>query len=63
MSDVELPHPGRRALVIWYDDAANTVEMDAEAFTWLEVPVLLHVAMGIAEENLPCSDYADDTEE
>lgn len=61
MSD-ELPNPGRRALIIWYDDAENCVELDDTAFTPLEVPEMLRVALDIAEDNLPNPAYADDTE-
>lgn len=56
MSD-ELPDPGRRALVIWYCDDTNTVEVDASAFTWLELPELLKAAMDYAEMCLPQFDY------
>lgn len=60
MSD-ELEMPAdpvtRRALVVWYDDAENTVSMDAEAFSWLEVPELLRAALDIAEDNLPTRNY------
>lgn len=57
----ELPDPGRRALVIWYSDEGNSVELDAAAFSWLEVPELLRVALDIAEDNLPHPLY-DETE-
>lgn len=64
MSD-DLPNPGRRALVVWYDDDTNTVEVDASAFTWLELPELLRAAMDYAELGLPThsGEYADDTED
>lgn len=63
MSDEELPEvPGRRALIIWYDDETNTIEMYADEFGALEVPELLKVALDIAEGELPVPVY-DDTEE
>lgn len=62
MSDELPPDPvTRRALVIWYDDAENTVEMDADAFTWLEIPELLRAAQDLADANVP--NLAHDTEE
>lgn len=57
--DDELETPVRRALVILYDDATNTVEVQAEAFGWLEVPELLRVAMDWAEMNVPGFDYEE----
>jgi hypothetical protein len=47
----------RRALVIWYDDDTNTVEVDASAFGWLELPTLLQTALDYAEMQLPSFDY------
>lgn len=59
MSD-EMPAT-RRALVIWYDDETNTVELDDSEFSWLEVPELLRVALDAAEMNTATPAY--DTEE
>lgn len=59
MPSDELPPAGRRALVIWYDDDTNTVEVDAAAFTWLELPELLRVALDYAEMCLPGFDLAE----
>jgi hypothetical protein len=53
----------RRACVIWYDDDANTVSVDAPEFSWLELPELLRAALDIAEDSLPSREFADDTED
>jgi hypothetical protein len=64
MSEEMPPDPvTRRALVVWYDDETNTVSLDDDAFSYLEVPELLRAALDIAEENLPTRAYADDTED
>lgn len=63
MSESELPDlPDRRALIIYYSDDDNTVELYAEEFGALEVPELLRVALDLAEADLPTPVY-DDTEE
>lgn len=49
----ELPDPGRRACVIWFEDATNTVSVDAPDFTWLELPELFRIAQDWAEFNAP----------
>ncbi len=63
--DTELPpDPAeRRALVIFYDDATNTVELNADEFTWLEVPELLRAALDLAEWNAPVPSDIYETEE
>lgn len=64
MADAELPEfPSRRALIVWYDDTTNTVELYDEEFSWMEVPELLRAAIDIAEENLPRRYHADDEAE
>ena len=45
--------PERRALIIWYDDATNTVSLYDDEFSYLEVPELLRAAMDQAEWNAP----------
>lgn len=49
----ELVAQDRRALVIYYDDATNTVDLYLDEFTWLEVPELLRAALDVAEFNAP----------
>lgn len=63
--DDELPpDPAtRRALIIYYDDQTNEVELYSDEFGPLEVPELLRVALDLAEESLPSPLYADDTDE
>lgn len=56
MSDLP-PSPTRRALVIWYDPSTNEVTVEAEAFSWLELPELLRAALDYAELNLPSCSY------
>lgn len=66
MSEAMPPDPSqRRALVIFYDDETNTVELSADEFTWLEVPELLRCALDVAEYNapVPADLYEGDTEE
>lgn len=58
MSDTPMP-PARRALVIYYDDTLNAVEVDARDFTWLELPELLRVALDFAEYQLPSFDLEE----
>ena len=53
------PLSGRRALIVWYDDVTNNVEVDASAFSWLELPELLRVALDYAELNLPSFDLEE----
>ncbi len=63
MNDDLPPDPStRRGLIVWYDDALNEVALDADAFTWLEVPELLRAALDIAETNLPVTRAAEDEE-
>lgn len=57
------PSPTRRALVIWYSDETNEVELEAEAFSVLEVPELLRVAMDLAEEYLPTPIHESEEQE
>lgn len=54
--------PDRRALIIYYDDERNEVEVYAEEFSPLEVPELLRVALDLSEADLPCP-VDTDTEE
>lgn len=67
MSDdaVELPPDpsNRRALVIFYCDETNTVELSADEFSWLEVPELLRAALDVAEWNAPVPTDLYETEE
>lgn len=55
----------QRALVIWYDDETNRVTLDADAFSWLEVPQLLRAAQDIADDNYPLTSdpYTDELED
>lgn len=53
----------RRALIVWYDDTTNTVELYDEEFSWLEVPELLRAAMDKAELNLPSTNYEEEETE
>lgn len=62
-SEPEMPDPGRRACVIWFDDDTNTVEVEAPDFTWLELPELLRVALDWAEFNAPVPSDLYETED
>jgi hypothetical protein len=53
----------RRALIIFYDDATNTIEMEDGEFSYLEVPELLRAAMDLAEFNAPVPADLYETEE
>ncbi len=53
MSD-DLPElPQRRALIIFYDDETNEIELCSDEFGPLEVPELLRTALDLAELDLP----------
>lgn len=43
----------RRALIVWYDDATCEVDVEADEFTWLEVPELLRQAIEWLDMHLP----------
>jgi hypothetical protein len=49
--------PGRRALIVWYDDETNEIELYSEEFGPLEVPELLRTALDLAELALPTPVY------
>ena len=53
----------RRALVIFYDDDTNTIELAADEFSWLEVPELLRAALDLAEFNAPVPSDLYETED
>lgn len=61
MSD-EIPVT-RRALVIWYDDETNEIELEDDAFSYLEVPELLRCALDAAEMNTPTPAYESEDDE
>lgn len=62
MSDDAPSLPLRRALIIFYDDETNTVEVDDSEFGWLEVAELLRTALDYAEMNAPNFAY-DESEQ
>jgi hypothetical protein len=58
----EMP-PTRRALIIWYSDETNEIELDDSEFSYLEVPELLRCALDAAELNAPTPAYETEDSE
>lgn len=60
------PDPGRKTVVIWWDEAEQTFEIDSPGVSWLDVSVLLQLALDEVEQYLPVpinSDQESETEE